>query len=108
MKQILTGFFLILLGINAAFAVSLKEAKSSGLVGERNDGYLGYVVTPPSDEVKAVVKGVNNKRRTKFSESAKGNNLQTDQVANQFYQRAIGATAKGNYYQDANGTWVKK
>lgn len=108
MKQILTGFFLILLGTNAAFAVSLKDAKSSGLVGERNDGYVGYVVTPPSDEVKAIVKGVNNKRKAKFSESAKANNLQTDQVANQFYQRAIGATDKGNYYQDASGTWVKK
>ena len=108
MKQILAVFFLILLGANAAFAVSLKEAKSSGLVGERNDGYVGYVVTPASDEVKAVVKGVNNKRRTTFSESAKGNNLQTGQVANQFYQRAISATVKGNYYQDTSGTWVKK
>lgn len=108
MKQVLMGLFLILLGINATFAVSLKEAKNSGLIGERNDGYVGYVVTPPSDEVKAVVKNVNNKRRVKFSESAKGNNLKTEQVANQFYQRAIGATAKGNYYQDVSGTWVKK
>jgi uncharacterized protein YdbL (DUF1318 family) len=108
MKHILMGFALMLLGTNVAFALSLQEAKSGGLVGERNDGYLGYVVTPPRDDVKAVVKQVNNKRRAKFSESAKNNNLKTEQVANRFYQRALQATEKGNYYQNASGTWVKK
>ena len=108
MKRIVMGFCLLLLGSNVAFALSLQEAKSSGLVGERNDGYVGYVVTPPQDEVKAVVKQVNNKRKAKFSESAKSNNLKTEQVANRFYQRALQATEKGNYYQDASGAWVKK
>jgi len=107
MKHILLGFCLMLLG-NVAFALSLQDAKSSGLVGERNDGYIGYVVTPPRDDVKAVVKNVNNKRKAKFTESAKSNKLKTEQVANRFYQRAIKATAAGNYYQDAGGAWVKK
>ena len=108
MKHILMGFALVVLGINGAFALSLQEAKSGGLVGERNDGYLGYVITPPRGDVKAVVKEVNNKRRAKFIESAKSNNLKTEQVANRFYQRAMQATEKGNYYQDTGGTWVKK
>ncbi|MBE9538838.1 MAG: YdbL family protein [Proteobacteria bacterium] len=108
MKHILMGFCLMLLGSNIAFALSLQEAKSSGLVGERNDGYVGYVVTPPQDEVKTVVKAVNNKRRAKFTQSAKSNNLKTEQVANRFYQRALQATEKGNFYQDASGAWVKK
>ena len=108
MKQLLLGICLMLLGSNAAFALSLQEAKSSGLAGERNDGYVGYVVSPPRDDVKAVVKSVNNKRRAKFSESAKSNNVKIEQVANRFYQRAVNATATGNYYQDAGGAWVKK
>ena len=108
MKHVLMGFCLMLLGTNVAFALSLQEAKTSGLVGERNDGYVGYVVTPPRDDVKAVVKEVNNKRKAKFSESARSNNLKTEQVANRFYQRALKATASGNYYQDSNGSWVKK
>lgn len=108
MKHILMGFALILLSTNVAFALSLQEAKSGGLVGERIDGYVGYVVTPPRGDVKAVVKEVNNKRRAKFTESAKSNNLKTEQVANRFYQRAVQATEKGNYYQDASGAWVKK
>ena len=108
MKQLLIGLALIVLGANSAFAISLHEAKNTGLIGERNDGYVGYVVTPPSAEVKLVVKDVNNKRRAKFSQSAQSNNLQVEQVANRFYQRAVTATSSGNYYQDAGGEWVKK
>ena len=108
MKHILMGFALLLLSTNVAFALSLQEAKSGGLVGERSDGYVGYVVTPPRGDVKAVVKEVNNKRRAKFTESAKSNNLKTEQVASRFYQRAVQATESGNYYQDASGAWVKK
>jgi uncharacterized protein YdbL (DUF1318 family) len=108
MKQMLIGLALLVLGASSAFAISLHEAKSSGLVGERNDGYVGYVVTPPSAEVKVVVKDVNNKRKTKFSQSAKSNNLQVEQVAGRFYQRAVTATKAGHYYQDASGVWVKK
>jgi uncharacterized protein YdbL (DUF1318 family) len=108
MNRILLGLCLMLLGANAAFALSLREAKASGLVGERSDGYVGYVITPASADVKAVVKNVNNKRKARFADTAKRNNLETDQVAQRFYQRAIEATASGNYYQDATGAWVKK
>ncbi len=108
MKRILIGLCLMLLGTNAAFALTLQEAKARGLVGERSDGYVGYVVTPPGAEVKLVVKDVNNKRKAKFADTAKRNNLKTAQVAHRFYQRAVEATASGHYYQDAGGAWVKK
>ena len=108
MKRILVGLCLILLGTNAAFALTLQEAKARGLVGERSDGYVGYVVTPPGVEVKVVVKDVNNKRRAKFANTAKRNNLKNEQVAHRFYQRAVKATASGHYYQNTGGAWVKK
>lgn len=108
MKRILLGLCLMILGSNVAFALSLHEAKARGLVGERKDGYVGYVVTPPDAEVKVIVKNVNGKRKARFSETAKSNKLETAQVAHRFYQRAVKATTKGNYYQDASGAWVKK
>ena len=108
MKRILLTLCLVLLGANTAFALTLHEAKAQGLVGERSDGYVGYVVTPPGAEVKAVVKNVNNKRRAKFTETAKSNNLKTGQVGQLFYERAVKATTSGNYYQDASGAWIKK
>ena len=107
MKRFILGLCIILLG-SQAFAQSLHDAKAAGLVGERNDGYVGYVVTPPGDDIKALVKDVNNKRRAKFTQTAKNNNLKTEQVAFRFYQRAIQETDPGHYYQDASGKWVKK
>jgi uncharacterized protein YdbL (DUF1318 family) len=107
MKRALLGIILAFLAA-AAFAMSLQDAKEQGLVGERNDGYVGYVQTPPDSGVAAMVKEVNSKRRAKFTETARKNNLQTEQVAQRFYQRAVEATAPGHYYQDASGAWVKK
>ena len=107
MKQLILGLCLILLG-SQAFAQNLHEAKAAGLVGERNDGYLGYVVTPPSDQVKALVKDVNNKRKAKFTQTARNNNITTEQVAFRFYQLAVKETEPGHYYQDASGKWVRK
>lgn len=108
MKQLLALIFLTLLTCTSVWALDIKQAKSQGLVGERNDGYLGYVVKPPSDAAKTLVKEVNNKRKAKFNATAKKNNLKSEQVANRFYQRAVGKTAGGHYYQNAAGDWIKK
>ncbi|MEE8060143.1 MAG: YdbL family protein [Pseudomonadales bacterium] len=108
MKQLIFVLLLTLIGINSAFALSLKEAKAQGLVGERNDGYVDYVVSPANAETKTLVKEVNNKRKAKFEATAKNNNLKVEQVATRFYQRAASQTAAGNYYQNAAGQWNKK
>ncbi len=108
MKKLIAIIMLTLLASNSAWAIDLKGAKSNGLVGERNDGYLGYVVKPASDEVQALVKDVNTKRKAKFKASAQKNNVTTEQVANRFYQLAVTKTGSGHYYQDASGNWLKK
>ncbi|TQV85274.1 DUF1318 domain-containing protein [Exilibacterium tricleocarpae] len=108
MKKFFLGLMLVVVGLNSAFALDLREAKAKGLVGERNDGYVGYVVKPASAEVKAVVKEVNNKRKAKFAATAGNNNITIEQVAARFYQRAVSQTRAGHYYQDAGGKWVKK
>jgi uncharacterized protein len=92
----------------SALAVDLATAKSQGLVGEGKDGYLGYVVRPPSSEVKSLVLDVNAKRKNIFSKTAKKNKLSPRQVAGRFYERAVGQTKSGHYYQSSSGGWVKK
>ncbi|MBB6522788.1 YdbL family protein [Pseudoteredinibacter isoporae] len=107
MKRILMA--LLLTAFTAqAFAIDLAGAKSKGLIGERSDGYLGYVVKPASADVQALVKSVNNKRRDKFRQTVGKTGATLDQVAKRFAQRAYEKTAKGNYIQSANGQWVKK
>ncbi len=108
MKNIIYALLITVLSINAAHALSLQEAKSKGLIGERTDGYLGYVVIPPSAEVKALVKDVNNKRRAKFKTTAKNNSIAVEKVGARFYHRAVDATKSNHYYQDVGGNWVKK
>lgn len=108
MKHILSALLISFLTVNFAYALTLQEAKSQGLVGERIDGYLGYVVTPPADDVSKLVKEVNNKRRDTFRATAEDNGITVEKVAFRFYQLAVEATEPDHYYQQADGSWVKK
>ena len=108
MKQLIAIIIFSLLASNSSWALDLTTAKQTGLVGERNDGYLGYVVKPANSETQALVKSVNTQRKAKFNDSAEKNQLTTQQVAQRFHQLAIKKTAGGNYYQDNNGHWIKK
>jgi len=87
----------------SAFAMSLQEAKSQGYLGEQSNGYLGLVQANP--EAKAVMDDVNNKRRAHYETIAKKNKLSPAKLAG---EKAIAATDKGNYVQDAKGKWIKK
>ena len=106
--QRFVAILILTLAAGLAHAIDLHTAKEQGLVGERNDGYLDYVVTPPSDEIKALVQEINNKRKEKFAETAQEFDIASDQVAKRFYQRAVVESKSGHYIQDANGQWVKK
>jgi len=90
----------------SAFAMSLQEAKSQGYLGEQANGYLGLVQANP--EAKAVMDDVNNKRRAHYETIAKKNKLPAADVAKLAGEKAIAATDKGNYVQDAKGKWIKK
>ncbi|MFG7353421.1 YdbL family protein [Shewanella oncorhynchi] len=90
----------------SAFAMSLQEAKSQGYLGEQANGYLGLVQANP--EAKAVMDDVNNKRRAHYETIAKKNKLSPGDVAKLAGEKAIAATDKGNYVQDAKGKWIKK
>ncbi|MCG9696818.1 YdbL family protein [Shewanella sp. Isolate11] len=89
-----------------AFAISLHDAKSQGLVGEQTDGYLGVVVN--SSEAQALAKSVNSKRRAHYEKIAKKNGISVDDVAKLAAQKAIEATAQGEYIQTPQGKWIKK
>lgn len=90
----------------AAFALSLDEAKSKGFVGERSDGYLGVV--SDSAEVTALVKDINNQRRAAYEQMAKGNGTSRQAVEALAAQKAYEKTAPGHFVQGANGAWLKK
>lgn len=106
MKSSLTCLLLGLLFSMPAFAISLQDAKSQGLVGEQTNGYLAQVQT--NAEASALVEEINAKRKSHYEQIAKKNHISLETVAKLAAQKAITAADKGHIIQDNQGQWVKK
>lgn len=107
MKKILAAIGLLLV-LQNAWAIDIRDAKEQGLVGEANTGYLAAVQMPASAEVRALIADVNAKRKAEFERTAQNTGTTVAQVANRFYELAVQKTAPGHYYQDRSGRWQKK
>lgn len=93
---------------STAFAATLQEAKEDGIIGERRDGYVGFVISGASAEVQAMVQDVNRQRRELYQQIAQQNKISVEQVSALAYEKAVEATQSGHYLQDPSGAWVKK
>jgi uncharacterized protein len=106
MKTFLSILFLSVFLSFSASALTLKEAKQSGIVGEQMDGYLGIVRAHA--DAKRLILAVNTKRLNVYQKLAKNNKLPVASVAKLAGEKAIAKTAKGNYIRSAQGRWIKK
>jgi uncharacterized protein YdbL (DUF1318 family) len=107
MKKLLAMMAMVLVS-SQLWAIDLNSAKQQGLIGERADGYLGYVKKPPSSEVKTLVQEINNRRKASYQKIAQKNNLSSEKVSLLAGKKTFSKTKPGNYYQAANGAWLKK
>ncbi len=107
MKKIFAAIGLMLL-LQNAWAIDIRDAKAQGMVGEANTGYIAAVQSSPSAEVRALIADVNTKRKASFQSTANKTGTSVAQVANRFYEIAVQKTAAGHYYQDAAGRWRTK
>ncbi len=104
-----------LLGTTATSASALQQrdpafqaARDQGLIGEKPDGYLGYV-TSPSAAIDALVKDINIKRKDAYTKAASANGATVEEMAFRNGCRLIGErVAVGEKYQTPNGSWVTK
>jgi len=108
LSKILTAGLLALSLSMPAFALSLDEAKSGGVVGERATGYLGIVISSPSAEVKAMVNEINGKRRALYQQKAGKAGVSLDVMELRTGQRLQEMAPAGEYIQDGNGQWRRK
>jgi uncharacterized protein len=90
----------------AAFALSLEEAKTKGLVGEKRNGYLG-VVNAGSQEAQTLTNEVNEKRRQAYQDIAARNKTPLDAVETLAGEKAIQNTKPGHFVETATG-WTRK
>ncbi|MFQ3248727.1 MAG: hypothetical protein ACI9O6_000529 [Glaciecola sp.] len=108
MKLNIIGRFLIISSLffsSLSFAMDLDEAKDKGLVGEKDNGYLGLVVNQA--EAQKLIAEINAKRREIYLELAAKNNITLTQVEKLAAQKAYSKTAAGHYLW-VNGVWRKK
>lgn len=79
-------------------------ARSSGQVGEKMDGYLGFPGTP-SAALRALVEDLNIKRKAVYAAKAQANNATVEEYALTAGCLAIARTVPGEKYQAPDGSW---
>lgn len=104
-------FAAVLIGATATSAVhaqrdpAYQQARSQGLVGEKTDGYLGFVV-PPTPAIKALVDDINIKRKELYTEQAVANGSTVEEFAFTNGCRLIRErTVPGEKYQAPDRSW---
>ena len=90
-----------------AFAGALTDAKSSGEIGERLDGYTGAVKASPSAAIAALVADTNAKRKQHYAAIAKKNGTSVASVASIAGRKLVDRTKSGGYIQRGNGPWTQ-
>ena len=104
-RQTLAGLALSFSVALSAFALELDEAKSTGLVGETNMGYIAAV--KPSAEVDALVVSINSQRKVYYQDIATKNGISLQAVEARAGLKAIEKTAPGDYVNTGDG-WLRK
>lgn len=82
-------------------------ARAAGQVGEKTDGYLGYV-SAPSPAVRAVVEDINIKRRALYSQKAQAANATVEEYAFTSGCQLILQTTPGEKYEGPSGGWLTR
>jgi len=99
---------LIVIGAHVASAATLDDAKSAGKIGEGVDGYVHLVDEAAPDDVKALVKDVNDKRRARYASIAKERGAGVEDVAASAGDMLVERAPAGHYVLDSSGKWRKK
>jgi uncharacterized protein YdbL (DUF1318 family) len=99
------------------FAIGLDEAKQKGLVGEKDNGYLGLVIVQKNtqenarkniqNETQILVDNINAKRKAVYVELAAKNGITLQQVEKLATEKAYEKTSPDHYLW-MNGQWAKK
>lgn len=108
----LSGLILSGLAMSGAAGAQQRDpayaaARASGQIGEKMDGYLGFVV-PPAPAVKAMVEDLNIKRKAVYAQQAQAQHATVEEYAFTAGCLAIARTAPGEKYQAPDGTWATR
>lgn len=93
----------------ATAKVTVDAAKAAGVVGEQNDGYLGFVNGAGDPAVEAAVAEINAGRAQLYRGAAAKNGVTPEAAGAAAYQSVVQLKLRpGDYYQSSDGRWVRK
>lgn len=92
LRSIYIVIFTFFLAASAA-AAGVGQAKANGHACEQTNGYLRATAGAP-DDVKALVKSINAKRKAEYARIANKNDVAVDQVAKLTAERLINKNPK--------------
>jgi hypothetical protein len=110
MKKVFLQLVLLvsLVASSMAWAITLDEAKTRGLIGEKVDGYIAAVTPNASAELQALIESTNSGRRQVYMDLAKRNGITVEAVGVVSAEKLREKAAKGEYVQNATGRWERK
>lgn len=112
-RTLILGLVLLFGGVAVTQAYAqgnsqIETARSTGVIGERIDGYLGVVGSADAEIVRQV-QDINNRRRALYEKTAAETGTTVQQVARIAGEKQLAERVKpGEYYMDASGSWKKK
>ena len=84
---------------------TIVQARRAGQIGERYDGYLGFVITYPSDSLRRQVSAVNIRRRALYSDLAARKGVTPEEVGITAACSLLRRISVGEYYLTGHGGW---
>ena len=94
-------------GVAAAQTPAVDAARAAGTIGERFDGYIGYV-TAPSPALRAQVEAINIRRRSLYSNFAASRGVTPAEVGITAGCQLLARLGAGQAYQLGDGRWQRK
>ena len=106
--SILAAALLVFAPAAHAASPAIEQAKAQGVIGERADGYLGFVQERVDSSLVAEVEENNIQRRNLYTQTAQQQGVSVEAVAAIAGQQQIDRTPPGQWYKDASNNWVQK
>jgi uncharacterized protein len=107
-STLLASLAALVVWAGVALAGPLDGPKQEGLIGERPDGYVGFVVDEVPADVKKLVDRTNKERRAEYEKVAKQTGTSREAVEAIFGEKLISRQAPGTYVMTSGGQWVQK
>ena len=109
MKLILfvIGAAMVVAPASAQESAAGAEARRAGVVGERYDGYLGFVARP-AESLRRQVNAINIHRRALYSDLARRKGVSTQEVGITATCTLFARIPVGGYYLPSDRGWLRR